>query len=83
MEKIEKQHERADERLTILVLAHPRRELSTKRLSEMSGASQRKVQVVIKEFRDNGYSSLYPSEIVEEDRMINDRLVGVTRYSRS
>lgn len=83
MENIGKQHERADERLTILVLAHPRRKLSTKQLAEISGASQRKVQVVIKEFKDNGYSSLYPSEIVEEDRMIEGRLVGVTRYCRS
>lgn len=85
MESIEKQHERADRRLSILVLANLKRGFITKQIADMSqsgdsGVSQRTVQEVIRQFKDRGYNSLYPSRVVEEDKIRHGRLVGVTKY---
>lgn len=55
---------------------------STKELAEKYGCSVRMVQVIVKDFREHSYASLYSKPVVETDKYIDGRLSGVTIYTR-
>ena len=66
------------DRLLALVLYGGK--ISAKGVADRLGKSDRWVQKLAKGFKERGYSSLLSSPVVEEDKLIDDKLCGVTRY---
>jgi len=78
-EPSEKQHARALFRLGVAVLT--KQGWSTREISNRLSTPLRTIQVYLKDWKERKYRSLYSCPIVEEDKLLNGKLCGVTRYS--
>ena len=55
---------------------------SSKDIAKRYSCSVRTVQLVVKDFKERGYASLYKQPVVETDKLVNGKLAGVTTYTR-